>query len=152
MRITRGLSSFSIVIIGLTGPSLADDCNNNGQQDALDILTLYVGTQGGGGGGGAQVWRYSGNWNDLTPTWNASAVKALVMYEGHLYAGVQTAHGYGGTGGVGEVWRNESGNTWTRRQKRCQEEYSDVGAVLRRWSMYRARLKRAQRLAPASPA
>lgn len=104
-----------LIVIGPAGLAWADDCNNNGQDDQLDILALYVGTQDGATGGGAQVWRYGGGtWTNLTPSWGASAVMDFAFYDGHLYAGIQTAHGYGGGTGTGQVWRHDGGTNWTQ--------------------------------------
>jgi hypothetical protein len=110
---------------------------------------VYVGTQNTGSEPQtAKVYRYSANaqnnWVDLTPSGfdgvqEVSAVLSLAVYHGELYAGVQTAHGYGGgccsggggsglTGGhkgllppggtgckeygTGQVWRYEGNGDW----------------------------------------
>jgi hypothetical protein len=95
----------------------SQDCNNNGIPDECDISRLYAGTQDGGIGGGAKVYRYvSGTiWTDISPaTWSVSAVMDLAFYNGHLYAGVQTEHGFGGGSGEGQIWRYDGENTWTQ--------------------------------------
>jgi len=103
---------------GVSGCGQSLDCNSNGIPDECDILNTYIGTQGGTGTG--RVYRYldGGSWEDLTPSpaWDVAAVMDLVQYNGHLYAGVQTAHGQGGGGGSGQVWRYDGGQwqatTW----------------------------------------
>lgn len=98
----------------IEGCGLQLDCDGNGTPGECDVYILYAGTQGGAGIG--RVYQYLGeidplepanNWRDLTPSpeWDVAAVMDLVAFEGKLYAGVQTAHGLGGGGGEGHVWR-----------------------------------------------
>lgn len=105
-----------ILIVAVIGPAFRAsgvDCNENGIPDDEELPKLYVGTRGTGTTGGAEVWVYTGTWTPLTPSWNASAVMDLAWYNGALYVGIQTQHGYGGGSGVGHVWKYESGTGWT---------------------------------------
>lgn len=93
---------------------------------------VYIGTQAGQQPGGtgqnfvtAKVWRWEGNtsWEDLTPygfgtSQNPLAVAAvmdLVSFDSTIYAAVQSARGYGGSSGVGQVWRYDgTPGDWTQ--------------------------------------
>jgi hypothetical protein len=99
------------------------DCNGTGIDDALELGAVYIGTQGGTGIG--RVYKYlrnvdplnpANNWIDLTPSpaWNVAAVMDLVIFQGKLYAGVQTEHGQGGGSGNGHVWRYGYPGGWVQ--------------------------------------
>jgi len=111
------LCDISCVAQGCTKPcGGSEDCNGNGTPDECDTASVFVGTRSAETGL-AKVYRYNGgtDWIDLSPDGlgKATTVMALRFYQTKLYAGTQTMHGHGGDYGVGQVWRNEGGNSWS---------------------------------------
>lgn len=111
----RAARSALAVVIGLCSAANAIDCPNS---SAWLAPTLYVGTKGTLPNGKGAIWKFQKNavpeWTMVSPpNWDVAAVMDMVMFNGGLYVGTQSLHGYGGTpASAGAVWRYEGGN-WT---------------------------------------